>query len=47
MHMLPVNHKRFYRIMKAHALLLPKAPKQRVSSRIHDGRVAVSESNTG
>jgi putative transposase len=46
MSMLPVNHKRFYRVMKAHHLLLPKAPKRRASSRPHDGKVAVSESNT-
>lgn len=44
--MLPVNHKRFYRVMKEHHLLLPKAPKRRASSRPHDGTVAVSESNT-
>jgi len=41
----PVNHKRFYRVMKAHQLLLPKAPKRRQSSRPHEGRVAVPESN--
>lgn len=35
---LPVNHKRFYRVMKGHCLLLPKAPKRRVSSRPHDDR---------
>ena len=46
MSMLPVNHKRFYRVMKAHQLLLPKAPKRRASSRPHDGKVAVAESNT-
>ena len=45
MSMLPVNHKRFYRVMKEHHLLLPKAPKRRASSRPHDGKVAVSESN--
>jgi putative transposase len=39
------NHKRFYRVMKAHALLLPKAPKRVVSARVHDGEVAVKESN--
>lgn len=39
------NHKRFYRIMKAHRLLLPKAPKRVVSARVHDGLVAVAESN--
>ena len=46
MSMLPVNHKRFYRVMKEYRLLLPKAPKRRASSRPHDGKVAVSESNT-
>ena len=45
MSMLPVNHKRFYRVMKEYRLLLPKAPKRRASSRPHDGQVAVSESN--
>ena len=44
--MLPVNHTRFYRVMKAYRLLLPKAPKRRVSSRPHDGKVAVSDPNT-
>ena len=42
----PVNHKRFYRLMKQNQLLLPKAPKRRVSSRAHEGKVAVLESNT-
>jgi putative transposase len=42
----PVNPKRFYRVMKAYQLLLPKAPKRRHSSRPHEGRVAVVESNT-
>lgn len=42
----PVNHKRFYRIMKQHQLLLPKAPRRRASSRPHEGKVAVLESNT-
>jgi putative transposase len=37
----PVNHKRFYRVMKVHQLLLPKAPKRPVSSRPHEGKVAV------
>lgn len=41
----PINHKRFYRVMKAHALLLPKAPKRVASIRIHDGKVAITESN--
>jgi transposase InsO family protein len=40
-----INHKRLYRIMKEHRLLLPKAPKRRVSSRVHDGVVAVAEPN--
>lgn len=39
------NHKRFYRVMKAHRLLLPKAPKRVASARVHDGVVAVQESN--
>lgn len=39
------NHKRFYRVMKAHSLLLPKAPKRVASARVHDGVVAVQESN--
>jgi putative transposase len=41
----PVNHKRFYRVMKQHSLLLPKAPKRRASSRPHEGVVMVSESD--
>jgi putative transposase len=41
----PVNHKRFYRVMKQYSLLLPKAPKRRASIRSHEGVVAVSESN--
>jgi putative transposase len=41
----PVNHKRFYRVMRAHGLLLPKAPKRRQSSRPHEGKVAVLESD--
>lgn len=39
------NHKRFYRVMKTYRLLLPKAPKRVVSARVHDGVVAVQESN--
>jgi len=39
----PVNHKRFYRVMKQYCLLLPKAPKRRASSRPHEGVVAVRE----
>jgi hypothetical protein len=42
----PVNHKRFYRLMKQHRLLLPKAPKRRASSRPHEGKVAVTASDT-
>ena len=38
------NHKRFYRVMKTYRLLLPKAPKRVVSARVHDGVVAVQES---
>ena len=45
MSMPAVNHKRFYRVMKAHHLLLPKAPMRRTNSRPHDGKVAVSKSN--
>ena len=41
-----VNAKRVYRVMAEHALLLPKAPKRRASSRRHDGTVAVTTSNT-
>ena len=40
-----INHKRFYRVMKAHQLLLPKAPKRPDSGRLHDGVVAVAQSN--
>jgi hypothetical protein len=40
-----INHKRFYRVMKEHRLLLPKAPKRRVSSRVPDGVVGVAEPN--
>jgi putative transposase len=29
----PVNHKRYYRVMKQHSLLLPKAPRRLASSR--------------
>lgn len=41
----PFNHKRVYRVMKAHHLLLPKAPKRVASTRVHDGVVAVTQSN--
>jgi putative transposase len=41
-----VNPKRVYRVMASNALLLPKAPRRRQSSRPHDGVVAVAMSNT-
>ena len=40
-----LNHKRIYRAMSQHQLLLPKAPKRRHSSRVHDGQVSVPMSN--
>jgi transposase InsO family protein len=40
-----VNAKRAYRVMKAHQLLLTRAPKRRASSRPHDGRVIVDASD--
>ena len=40
-----LNHKRIYRVMALHRLLLPKVPKRRHSSRIHDGQVSVPMSN--
>ncbi len=39
-----VNHKRVYRMMREHGLLLPKAPR-RGADRRHEGRVAVDHSN--
>jgi putative transposase len=41
-----VNAKRAYRVMAAHHMLLPKAPKRAHSSRRHDGTVAVVQSDT-
>ena len=41
-----VNVKRVYRVMAANALLLPRAPRRRHSSRKHDGKVIVAASNT-
>jgi putative transposase len=41
-----VNAKRVYRMMAVHALLLPKAPRRRESSRPHEGKVAVEHSDT-
>ena len=40
-----VNAKRVYRVMAGHALLLPKAPRRRQSSRPHEGKVAVAHSD--
>ncbi|MDQ0570040.1 putative transposase [Variovorax paradoxus] len=40
-----VNAKRVYRVMSGHALLLPKAPRRRQSSRPHEGKVAVAHSD--
>jgi len=42
----PVNPKRAYRVMAEAKLLLPKAPRRPQSSRVHDGKVAVTQSNT-
>jgi transposase InsO family protein len=41
----PVNHKRVYRVMREHALLLPRSPR-RGADRRHDGRVGVDSSDT-
>lgn len=40
-----VNRKRVYRVMAGNALLLPKAPRRRQSSRPHEGKVAVARSD--
>lgn len=40
----PVNHKRVYRVMRQHALLLPRSPR-RGADRRHDGRIAVDMSD--
>lgn len=40
-----VNPKRAYRVMAAHGLLLPRAPRRRQSSRPHEGTVAVQASD--
>ena len=40
-----LNHKRAYRVMGQAQLLLPKAPRRRQASRIHDGKVAVTQSD--
>jgi putative transposase len=41
-----VNHKRAHRVMAAHKLLLPKAPKRAKSQRKHEGTVSVQASDT-
>lgn len=40
-----VNPKRAYRVMAQFNLLLPKTPRRRQSSRVHDGQVAVGRSD--
>jgi transposase InsO family protein len=40
-----VNAKRVYRVMAAHKLLLPRAPRRRHSSRLHSDKVGVEASN--
>ena len=40
-----VKAKRVYRVMAQAGLLLPKAPRRRHSSRVHEGRVAVAHSD--
>ena len=40
------NHKRIYRVMRDHRLLLHRRGEKPVSSRRHDGRIAVDVSNT-
>ena len=40
-----VNHKRAHRVMAAHKLLLPKAPKRAKSQRKHEGTVSVDASD--
>jgi putative transposase len=44
-HRPPVNPKRVYRVMREHALLLPRSPR-RGADRRHDGQVAVDMSDT-
>ncbi len=41
----PVNHKRVFRVMQEHHLLLPKSPRHGQHSRVHDGKVAVEHPN--
>ncbi|HVE49675.1 MAG TPA: IS3 family transposase [Casimicrobiaceae bacterium] len=40
-----VNHKRVYRVMREHRLLLQRHTARPVDTRSHDGRIAVDESN--
>ena len=40
-----LNPKRIYRVMAGNGLLLPKAPRRRQSSRLHEGKVEVSSSD--
>jgi len=40
-----VNHKRVYRVMRDHRLLLRRHTGRPLDTRSHDGRIAVSESN--
>jgi putative transposase len=40
-----VNHKRVYRVMREHRLLLRRHTGRPLDTRSHDGRIAVSESN--
>lgn len=42
----PINHKRVYRVMRDHCLLLYRHGQRPVDTRRHDGRVAVDNSNT-
>ena len=40
-----LNPKRIYRVMAGNGLLLPKAPRRRQSSRLHEGKVEVASSD--
>ena len=40
-----VNHKRVYRLMARNGFLLPKAPRRKQSSRLHEGKVEVPSSD--
>lgn len=42
----PISHKRVYRVMRDHHLLLYRHGQRPVSQRRHDGKVAVDRSNT-